>query len=80
MNWKLISDPPPILFEKYGWGTSGPVLGHYRCGTIRTVVLEKLDEDEPGRWYSDCSEHWRIHDGDLTHWMPLPEGPTKKVE
>ena len=75
MEWKPVTQPPPLGEGECGWPESLPVLGYCTDGTIRVVVLEWIDEDGEPAWYTNCSEHWNMGKG-VTHWMPLPEPPS----
>lgn len=75
-TWTLSTEQLPELKEDPDrcWPTAR-VLGCCESGCIRVVLLEQIDEDEPPRWFSGCSEHWSLDDSEVMYWMPLPELP-----
>lgn len=71
-DWILVSTPPEMTSEEYGWPKSKEVL-IYDGHSQRVAFLEQMDEDVPPRWRSACSEGWILKN--VTHWMPLPPDP-----
>ena len=79
MRWTPVSEPPPQTHcLEREWYTSEPVLvwTQRKGGGSKFLVatLEQYDYDPTPIWYSNCSEHWNLHDT-VKFWMPLPNPP-----
>jgi hypothetical protein len=96
MEWISVSEQMPdcgnvLLTYKNSLGKCRIVVGRY----IKKHTEETDDEDffeewgevyyTPEGWYEN-QDNWGdyamifIHEGEVTHWMPLPPPPTEKGE
>ncbi len=72
-NWISVKDELPEI-------TDNNVLVHFSNGSIETVHLEFFDDitcglDSEGKQL--YCKRFKNHDPAFTHWIPLPEPPTK---
>ena len=70
-QWRPVSDPPQMIEDEIGWLTSKKVLV---WPLMEAARLTQSDEEYPPMWRTGRSG-WDITNV-VTHWMPLPEGPT----
>ena len=78
LEWTPVAILPPVIAtDLYSPASSGSLLVFRKCGNICVARYEtwNFDDDEPNfHWVTDDSEGWRI-DGEVTHWMQLPNRP-----
>lgn len=80
MTWTPIDSPPPMHDVEFWEGkrSSDPVLGVGANGRQLVVTFEGYEDEAPA-WFTNCSEHWRVDEGFLVAWQPLPPPPPLKA-
>ena len=77
-EWKSVITDPPIMDRNiYGWPTTTPVLAFDRYKEMYVVTREQVDEDCTTEWYTTDSERNCVTE-DVLYWIPLPE-PTEEM-
>lgn len=73
-TWTLVSTPPSMCLNEYGWPTSEPVLCFTKSGKMIIATYEQVYKEFPPIWFS-YDFVGRDVTKQITHWCILPLAP-----
>lgn len=73
--WNPATKPPKLRHLECGLRSSDEVIGYFKDGRQRMVVVSRYDDkDAELKWHTACSERWDVT-GRVLCWKPLEAGP-----